>query len=103
MAIPFLYAGLNFLSAPSAESLDTLFDGHSRECACMEGAKAEMNGCSAKSMSRQKKAIYVDVSASNVPEICDIDVSIINGLQSEMLHLKRQEGKGQQQHIADSR
>lgn len=31
MAVPFLYAGLNFLSAPSASSLDTLWDGHARE------------------------------------------------------------------------
>jgi len=31
VAVPFLYAGLNFLSAPSATSLDTLWDGHARE------------------------------------------------------------------------
>ena len=31
VAVPFLYAGLNFLSAPSASSLDTLWDGHARE------------------------------------------------------------------------
>ena len=31
VAVPFLYAGLNFLSAPSAPSLDTLWDGHAKE------------------------------------------------------------------------
>ena len=31
VAVPFLYAGLNFLSAPSASSLDTLWDGHAKE------------------------------------------------------------------------
>ena len=31
VAVPFLYAGLNFLTAPSATSLDTLWDGHARE------------------------------------------------------------------------
>jgi len=88
VAVPFLYAGLNFLSAPSAASLDTLFDGHSRECVSMEAAKAEMNGCSTRSLSRRNKAVYADVSALNVPEICDIDVSVINRLQSDMLHLR---------------
>lgn len=91
VAIPFLYAGLNFISAPSAASLDTLWDGHSRECECKDRAEVGVNEGErikewvTRSWSQQNKSLFANVSASSVPEICDIDVSIINRFQSEML------------------
>jgi len=103
VAVPFLYAGLNFLSAPSATSLDTLWDGHAREQerenyrAMKERANIAMvgmeqisgrNSTSGTTSSRKRSKASAEKGLDrssqiekDVPEICDIDVRLINEFQ----------------------
>mmetsp|Transcript_17809 Transcript_17809/g.29599 ORF Transcript_17809/g.29599 Transcript_17809/m.29599 type:complete len:186 (-) Transcript_17809:262-819(-) len=111
VAVPFLYAGLNFLSAPSATSLDTLWDGHARKQGIeyYRGIKGRANiatvrkeeqvdrneiisarhvACNGTRSTRKRSKISAEKAldrssqiAKDVPEICDIDVRLINELQ----------------------
>ena len=66
-AVPFLYAGLNFLSAPSAASLDTLWDGHTREQERQShlGMKKRVDNTATEERKRKVDAEDSDDAASN--------------------------------------
>mmetsp|Transcript_7212 Transcript_7212/g.10549 ORF Transcript_7212/g.10549 Transcript_7212/m.10549 type:complete len:137 (-) Transcript_7212:198-608(-) len=59
MSIPPIYALLNYLSAPSYTSRDTLWDGHSREFDTIVTTSKKKEG-------------------SSIPETFDLDVRVIN-------------------------
>jgi len=66
--------GLNTLSSPSVDSLDTLWDAHSREFL------GSTNSSARKNIDRHDRQSLVDEYDSSVPEISDIDVCVINKL-----------------------
>jgi len=69
VAIPFLYATLNFLSAAKFDSLDTLYDEHSKF-----QFKKLSQGIS------DTSTLKDGVAHREIPDIYDIDVSVINRL-----------------------
>jgi len=88
LAIPILYAGMNFLSVPQCDSLQTLVDDYSREA--YDGA----NGVILETKGNPT-LIHSNLSVdrflrkdSTLPEIYDIDVAIINQMLMQKCNSK---------------
>lgn len=72
---PFIYAMLNYLSAPSYHSIDTLWD----EASNVPPQDNTRNGfCDANDGNKHITELLSPSSLSCIPEIQDIDVSVIN-------------------------
>eukprot|EP00567_Pseudictyota_dubia_P008674 CAMPEP_0197446898 /NCGR_PEP_ID=MMETSP1175-20131217/11711_1 /TAXON_ID=1003142 /ORGANISM="Triceratium dubium, Strain CCMP147" /LENGTH=145 /DNA_ID=CAMNT_0042978069 /DNA_START=36 /DNA_END=473 /DNA_ORIENTATION=+ len=95
ISVPLLYAGINVLYSARCDSIDTLWDGHSRPEVKIPTASTKRHNDVAKSSTAWRRLIAVtDKTAqdeSSVPEICDIDVGIINRM------LLREERRRQKQ------
>jgi len=73
LTIPFFYAVLNSRSAPNFDSLDTLWDGYAKTAPTLEDTDLAREPAAACFPTAETTANII-----KVPDIYDIDVSIIN-------------------------
>jgi hypothetical protein len=79
--VPIIYMGLNMLTCPTIDSIDTIWDTRSNSCVADPSVCSDSRGLCASGCA---------VTASSIPTICDEDVKLVN---LRVRHRLRNQGK----------
>lgn len=79
VSVPLLYAGINVLHSPRCDSVETLWDGHSKKPFMGYSHSGSSDSVVPGELpTADATTMNVAQDVSTVPEICDFDVGVIN-------------------------